>query len=516
MDQSSKPSSTTPRFEDADKATPLRRVSLPLHVEANPVAFRDFAPRQGQGANKRFFVQNFGCQMNDYDVERLTEVLRRDGYERTEDLDAADLVLIETCAIREKSEAKVASAAGRLKEWRAQPGRQLAIGGCVAQQEGPKLLKRIPHADLTFGPDQIPNVPELLRSAARERRRIATTEVIDVEDYTFLDADPRPGDVTVTALVTIQKGCDNVCAYCVVPYTRGREVSRPAAEVVAEVRRFVAAGAREVTLIGQNVNSYHGIGGADGDDFAALLALVDEVPGLLRLRYTTSHPKDFTPMVARAYSRLRRLCSWLHLPVQSGSSAVLERMRRGYTVEEYVAKLDDVRAHCPDVSITSDVIVGYPGETEADHQATLALLERAQYDSIFSFTYSPRPNTSATDLGDDIPDAVKSARLQEVQAVQRAITTRRLERFLGQTVEVLVEGESRQGAQACGRTPGNQMVNFALPAGTTAAQLVGRLVRVRVDSARPNTLVGGDVLVGAIDTTQQDTTQSSTAALPND
>ena len=483
----------------------IKRVTLPLHVEPNwpgrsfPA---DDVPRR-EGEPKRVYVQNFGCQMNDYDVERLVEVLRRDGYERTEDLDAADLVLIETCAIREKAEAKVASAAGRLKEWRAQPGRQIAIGGCVAQQEGPKLLKRIPHADLTFGPDQIANVPELLRSARAQRRRIATTEVIDVEDYTFLDADPRPGDVSVTALVTIQKGCDNVCAYCVVPYTRGREVSRPAGEVVAEARRFVAAGAKEVTLIGQNVNSYRGIGAADGDDFAALLAMVDAVPGLVRLRYTTSHPKDFTPRVARAYAELARLCSWLHLPAQSGASSVLRRMLRNYTAEEYLAKLDDVRRHCPDVSITSDIIVGYPGETEEEHRATLALLERAQFDAIYSFAYSARPNTSAGEMGDDIPDAVKSARLQEVQALQRGITTRRLGRFVGRTVEVLVEGESRQGGQACGRTSGNQMVNFALPPGSTAAEWIGRVLPVRVEAARPNTLVGdsltgGDVLVGAM------------------
>jgi tRNA-2-methylthio-N6-dimethylallyladenosine synthase len=445
---------------------------------------------------KRVFIQNFGCQMNDYDVERLTEVLRRDGYERTDDAEAADLVLINTCAIREKSEAKVASAAGRFKTWRDRPGKLLAIGGCVAQQEGAKLLRRIPHADLTFGPDQIVNVPSLLRALGTERR-IAATEVIDVEDYSFLDADPRPGDVKVTALVTIQKGCDNHCAYCVVPFTRGREVSRPAGEVVAEVARFVAAGAREVTLIGQNVNSYHGVGSADGDDFAELLAMVDAVPGLQRLRFTTSHPKDFTPRVARAFAELGRLCSWLHLPVQSGSSRVLARMRRDYTVEEYLAKLDHLRALCPDISLTTDVIVGYPGETDEDHRQTLALLDRAGYESIYSFAYSPRPNTAALGLGDDVPAAVKSERLQEVQATQREITGRRLARFIGRTVEVLVEGESRAGGQACGRAPGNQMVNFAPPAGMAPADLVGRLVDVRVESARPNTLVGGELLVGA-------------------
>ena len=364
---------------------------------------------------RRVFIERFGCQMNDYDVERLTEVLRRDGWERTEDADEADLIVLETCAIREKAEAKVASAAGRLKQWKARPGRVLAVGGCVAQQEGPSLLRRIPNADLSFGPDQIVNVPTLLKRVQNERRRIAVTDVIDVEDYQFLDADPLPQEVSITALVTIQKGCDNHCAYCVVPFTRGREVSRPAAEVVAEVTRFVAMGAREVTLIGQNVNSYHGLGSSDGDDFSALLALVDAVPGLERLRFTTSHPKDFTPKVAHAFANLPRLQPWLHLPVQSGASSTLKRMRRDYSIEEYLAKLDQVRELVPDISITTDVIVGYPGETEEEHKQTLALLDRARYDSIYSFAYSPRPNTSATSLGDDVPDAVKSARLQEVR-----------------------------------------------------------------------------------------------------
>jgi tRNA-2-methylthio-N6-dimethylallyladenosine synthase len=453
------------------------------------------APGLEAGGGRRVYIERFGCQMNDYDVERLTEVLRKDGYERTDVVDDADLVLLETCAIREKAEAKVASAAGRLKAWRSQPGRLLAIGGCVAQQEGARILKKIPHADLAFGPDQIPNVPALLRRASAERRRIAATDVIDVEDYAFLDADPRPGEVPITALVTIQKGCDNHCAYCVVPHTRGREVSRPAAEVIAEVERFVAAGAREVTLIGQNVNSYHGASGGR-DDFAELLARVDAVPGLARLRFTTSHPKDFTDAVARAFGELPRLCPWLHLPVQSGSDDVLRRMKRDYTAARYLAKIDAVRGFAPDVSISTDIIVGYPGETLADHRATLSLLERAQFDMIYSFAYSSRPNTSARELADDVPADEKSRRLHEVQAVQRAITAQRLARFVGRTVDVLVEGESRQGGQACGRTGGNQMVNFQPPADVAPSTLAGQMVSVRIEQARTSTLVGGELLAG--------------------
>ncbi len=429
--------------------------------------------------------------MNDYDVARLTEVLRGDGYERTENPDEADLVLINTCSVREKAEAKVASAAGRYREWKHKPGAVLAIGGCVAQQEGAKLLKRIPHADLTFGPDQIKNVPSLLQRVRAERQRIATTAVIDVEDYTFLDADPQPSDVKVSALVTIQKGCDNHCAFCIVPATRGREVSRPADEVVAEVQRFVALGAREVTLIGQNVNSYHAIG--TDDDFAELLARVDGVAGLERLRFTTSHPKDFTPQVARAFRDLRTLGSWLHLPVQSGSSRTLKRMVRGYTREEYLEKVEYVRQLVPDISLTTDIIVGYPGESAEDFAETLSLLERVEFDSIYSFEYSERPETPALKLKlyDDVSAEIKAERLQEVQRLQRGITARRFSRYVGQEVEVLVEGESRASrTQACGRTRGNHMVNFHLGAAKSPAELAGQLVGVTIEAARTNTLVG--------------------------
>jgi tRNA-2-methylthio-N6-dimethylallyladenosine synthase len=434
----------------------------------------------------RVYVQNFGCQMNDYDVERMVELLRKDGYEPASSAEEADLVVLNSCAIREKSEHKVASAAGRLKELKdLKPHLVVAVGGCVAQQEGERLIRRLPVADLTFGPDQIPNLPSLLRRQKETRRRFSATEVIDVEDYQFLDADPAPGDVKVTALVTIQKGCDNHCAYCVVPATRGREVSRPADEVVAEVRRFVALGAREVTLIGQNVNSYHAIGG--DDDFAELLARVNDVEGLSRLRFTTSHPKDFTPRVAEAFRELPKLCSYLHLPVQAGSSRTLKRMVRDYTRDEYLAKLDYVREMCPEVSLSTDIIVGYPGESDAEFAETMTLLERVQYDFIYSFEYSPRPDTPALKLRlrDDVPPEVKHRRLLEVQALQRDITARRLGRFVGRTAEVLVEGESRYGdGQLCGRLSGNEMVNF------DAQATAGDLVNVEITALRAHTLIG--------------------------
>jgi len=443
---------------------------------------------------KRVYIQNFGCQMNDYDVERMHELLRKDGFDAAASAEDADLIVLNSCAIREKSEHKVASAAGRLKELKdRRPGLTVAIGGCVAQQEGTRLLKRLPIADFTFGPDQIPNLPRLIGQFRAERRRFANTDVIDVEDYQFLDADPAPGDRRVTQLVTIQKGCDNHCAYCVVPATRGREVSRPAGEIVAEVARFVAHGAREVTLIGQNVNSYHGLGSDGGDDFAELLRLVDEVPRLLRIRYTTSHPKDFTRKVAEAHRDLPRMTRWLHLPVQSGSSRTLKRMVRGYTRDEYLAKLDLARSVSPDLSVTTDIIVGYPGETDADFAETVSLLEHAQYDSIYSFEYSERPDTPALKLKlrDDVPREVKAERLQIVQALQQGITQRRLGRFLGRVEEVLVEGESRNDtAQLCGRLSSNEMINFDAPAGIARERLIGTLAPVRVTQVRTHTLAG--------------------------
>ena len=438
-------------------------------------------------APKRVYIQNFGCQMNDYDVDRMIELLRDDGWSMAATQDEADLIVLNSCSIREKSEQKVQSAAGRLRELK-QRGVMVAVGGCVAQQEGGRLLQQIPTADIVFGPDQIPRLPELVRRFRVDKRRVADTSVIDVEDYQFLDANPLPGEVRVTSLVTIQKGCDNHCAYCVVPVTRGREVSRPLDEVVAEVRHFVSLGSREVTLIGQNVNSYHGAGSVDGDDFAELLRRVDEVEGLYRIRYTTSHPKDFTAKVAAAFRDLPRMAPFLHLPVQSGSTRTLKRMVRGYTREEYLRKLDLARSACPDLSLSTDIIVGYPGETAADFAETMSLLREVEYDSIYSFEYSERPDTPALKLAlrDDVPVDVKAARLQEVQALQREITARRLGRFLGRVAEVLVEGQSRLGqGQLCGRLGGNEMVNFV---GDPA--LVGRLVPIRVDVARTHTLCG--------------------------
>lgn len=429
--------------------------------------------------------------MNDYDVERMAEVLAYAGYQRTLVRPAADLVIINTCNIREKAERKTSSAAGLWKEWRRdKSGAVLAIGGCVPSIEGERLLKSIPHADFVFNPDAIPRIADMAEEALTTRRRFAAIAFTDVENYDFLDARPRSGTGGVTALVTIQKGCDNRCAYCVVPNTRGREVSRPLAEVVAEVGRFVAAGAKEVTLIGQNVNSYHGAAGG-ADDFADLLAAVDAVPGVARVRYTTSHPKDVTPRVCEAFRDLPKLCEWLHLPVQSGSARVLASMLREYTPDDYLRKLAYARSCSPDLSITSDVIVGFPGETEDDFQQTLALVAEAQYDGLYSFQYSPRKGTPAHGLPDDVPDDEKWNRLQRLQACQKEIGRTRLRRFVGRREEVLVEGASARSLDhLCGRTRGNQVVNLPLPQGRAAPDLTGRLVMAEILEAKTHTLTG--------------------------
>ena len=449
----------------------------------------------------RAFIQTFGCQMNAYDTDRMRELLTDGGWELIDDAEQADFIILNSCAIREKAEQKLTSAAGRFKAWKkARPDALLAISGCVAQQEGANLLKRAPVVDFTFGPDQIPQLVSLVERARTSRQRFSVTDFADVESYTFLDARPRVGGTAVTALVTIQKGCDHHCAYCVVPATRGPEVSRPVDEVVREVERLVAAGAREVTLVGQNVNSYHGVPelGRTDDAFVELLRRVDAVQGLLRLRYTTSHPRDFTPAVARAHAELTTLQPYVHLPVQSGSSRTLKRMVREYTREQYMEQIGWLKAACPDVSLSTDIIVGYPGETTADFEETMSLLAAVEYDSIYSFEYSPRPDTPALKLRlrDDVPVEEKAGRLQRLQAVQAEITRRRLDRWVGRTTRVLVEGEASRGdGRLCGRTPGNEMVNFEAPG--LAGAVAGAVVDVEVTARRAHTLNGRAVAIAS-------------------
>lgn len=431
--------------------------------------------------------------MNVHDSERIADVLRPHGYALVDKPEQADIVLVNTCSVREKSYLKVRSVLGQytqLKEKR--PQLLLGVAGCIAQQEGNRLFELVPELDLVFSPDHISLLPELIEKACK--KHIAQTGFIDAENYSFLRAAERMPSETAgpTALVTIQKGCDNHCSYCIVPLVRGPEVSRPAEQIISEVQKLVDSGVKEVTLIGQNVNSYHGFFSGLEGEFVRLLDALDEISGLKRLRFTTSHPKDFSLELAKRFGTLRTLCPWLHLPVQSGSTNVLRLMNRGYSREHYLQLIQEVKRHCPDISIGTDIIVGYPGETEADYRDTVRLLEEVQYDYIYSFKYSVRPNTpAAQQLKDDVSESEKSARLQELQSVQAKITKNRLKRLSGRTLQVLVEGPSRKGPpQFCGRAPGNQVVNFECH---KEIAVVGKIVNVIIESAGNHSLSGSVV-----------------------
>jgi tRNA-2-methylthio-N6-dimethylallyladenosine synthase len=449
------------------------------------------APRPTAGAPARkVFVHTFGCQMNESDSDRMVELLGRHAFSRVASAEEADLILLNTCAVREKAEQKLLSALGRYREVKARRGALIAVAGCIAQQEKERLLRRVPYIDFVFGPDNLARLPEMLsRAAARER--FSETGWMATEEYVFPCADPEAARGRATAFVTAMKGCDNVCAFCIVPHTRGREVSRAAADVLAECAALAAVGVREVTLIGQNVNSYAG-----GCSFADLLRRVAALPGVARVRFTTSHPHDLSPALVEAFRDEPKVMPHFHLPVQSGSDAVLARMRRDYGVAEYLARFESLRAARPGIAITTDFIVGFPGETEADFEASLALLERARFDQSFSFVFSPRPHTvAAVRMGtgpgwDEVPHDVAVARLERLLEVQRRIAAEALQAELGKTVEVLVEGASDAPGERRGRTPENRLVHFGA---SEADAPVGALVRVRVTRA------GGSSLSGVIE-----------------
>lgn len=446
--------------------------------------------------SRKVFVHTFGCQMNEADSARMVEALSRDGFVRTEVPDDADLIVLNTCAIREKSEQKVLSALGRYRPHKLARGARIAVGGCVAQQEKDRLLKRVPYLDFVFGPDQVARLPEILRAVEGERTRVAETAWVDSHEYVFPTADPEFARGKVAAFVTAMKGCDNVCAFCVVPHTRGREVSRPAAEVLAEVRSLAEVGVREVTLVGQNVNSYLG-----GMTFARLLLEVAGVDGIERVRFTTSHPHDLSDELIDAFAE-PKLMPHFHLPVQSGSDPVLKRMRRDYTVAWYLDRLAKLRAARPGIAVTTDIIVAYPGETDEDFERTVELLETVRYDNAYSFIFSPRPHTVAArhlkEWG-EIPRDVAVARLERVQAIIREHSLAAHRALVGREVEVLVEGPSRfDETKRFGRTPENRVVNFE---GEAAA---GDTVRVEIVSVTPNALFGRETKGG----------RSATARLP--
>jgi tRNA-2-methylthio-N6-dimethylallyladenosine synthase len=452
-----------------------------------PRAQADGAPAERPASARKVFVHTFGCQMNESDSDRMVELLGRHAFARAATPDDADLILLNTCAVREKAEQKLLSALGRYREVKARRGAIIAVSGCVAQQEKDQLLRRVPYVDFVFGPDNIARLPEMIERAA-QRERFSETRWMDSEEYVFPRADPEAARGRVTAFVTAMKGCDNVCAFCIVPHTRGREVSRPHPDVVAECAALAEVGVREVTLIGQNVNSYAG-----GCGFPALLRRVAAVPGIARIRFTTSHPHDLSDALVDVFRDEPKVMPHFHLPVQSGSDPVLARMRRDYGVESYLERHDRLCAARPGIAITTDFIVGFPGETDADFEASLRLLERVRFENSFSFLFSPRPHTVANlRLGSapdwqEVPREVAVARLERLQAAQRRIAAERLAAERGRVVEVLVEGPSDEPGERLGRTPENRVVHLAAD---EAAAPAGALVRVRVTRAGRSSLSG--------------------------
>ncbi|HEY8207350.1 MAG TPA: tRNA (N6-isopentenyl adenosine(37)-C2)-methylthiotransferase MiaB [Myxococcaceae bacterium] len=432
---------------------------------------------------KRYFIHTFGCQMNVNDSLRMGEALARASYGPAPSPEEADLIVLNTCAIREKAEDKMLSALGRYRSLKTSRGALLGVGGCVAQQEKDRLLKKVPYLDFVFGPDNIGKLPEILERVERDRVRVVETAWVESEEYLFPRADPQTSAGKVTEFVTVMKGCDNVCSFCVVPHTRGREVSRPFPEVLREVADLASVGVREVTLIGQNVNSYRG-----GISFAQLLLRTAEVPGILRVRFTTSHPHDLSDELVDAFAAQPKIAPHFHLPVQCGSDRILKKMRRDYTVAEYMERLEKLRGSRPGIAVTTDIIVGFPGETEEDFQGTLDLTERARFEGQFSFVFSPRPKTAAGSHEDEwgrVPHEVKVDRLERVQALQRRISGELMAAHVGTTVQVLVEGPSKMDpARRFGRTPENRTVNFD---GDAPA---GAVVPVRVRAASPAALLG--------------------------
>ena len=427
--------------------------------------------------------------MNDYDSGRIADLLEeRMGLEKTESLDEADVVILNTCSIREKAQEKVFSDLGRIREAKkCHPGMMIAVGGCVASQEGKKILDRAPWVDVVFGPQTLHRIPELL--AEREKTGRAQVDVSFPEIEKF-DSLPAPHASGAAAFVSIMEGCSKYCTYCVVPYTRGEEISRPLVDVLVEVAQLADQGVKEVTLLGQNVNAYRGRTPAgDEADFALLLEYVSEIEGIERIRYTTSHPREFTQRLIDAYRKLPKLVSHVHLPVQSGSDRILAAMKRGYTALEYKSIIRRLKVARPGIAVATDIIVGFPGETEDDFERTMTLIEDVGFDASFSFVYSPRPGTPAARLPDDTPYSVKLARLQRLQKRIDENAAEISRGMLGKIERVLVLGPAKRGeGELMARTDNNRIVNFPGP-----ASLINQMANVRITEVFPHTL-GGELV----------------------
>ncbi len=435
--------------------------------------------------NRAFYLETFGCQMNVVDSERIVDLLGHIGYHQVDEPAQAGLILLNTCAVRDKAVRKAYGHLGRFKPLKDRdPTLILGMGGCIAQQEGKQLLEEFPYLDLVFGTHNVHRLPELVQQVAEQRVRCEETDFLDRE--TRLQLFPaRSGQDAFTRFVTVMQGCDNFCSYCVVPLVRGREISRPSAEILAEIRELALQGVREVTLIGQNVNSY-GTKEAGELSFAALLEEVNAIDGIDRIRFTTSHPKDLSDALIECFGRLEKLCKHLHLPVQCGSNDILRAMNRGYTRERYLAIVKRLHEVCPEIRLSSDIIVGFPGESEVDFAATMSLLEEVRYAEIYSFIYSPRRGTGAAEIVDATPAEVKQERFDRMLALQQEISRQTWEADVATVQDVLVEGESKMGAgQLFGRSTWNRIVNFSGP-----AELSGTLAQVKIVRAYRNSLLG--------------------------
>jgi tRNA-2-methylthio-N6-dimethylallyladenosine synthase len=436
------------------------------------------------------FIRTFGCQMNEYDSDKMADVLAgSDGVIKTENPEEADIILFNTCSVREKAQEKVFHDLGRVRHLKQiNPALVIGVGGCVASQEGAAIVARAPYVDLVFGPQTLHRLPQMIAARRDSGRAQVDVSFPEIEKF---DALPPATATGASAFVSIMEGCSKYCSFCVVPYTRGEEVSRPLADVLAEIAGLAARGVREVTLLGQNVNAYRGKfdGGSDDDDAADLALLIETIAamaGIERIRYTTSHPREMTQRLIDSYRTTPKLVSHLHLPVQSGSDRILAAMKRGYSVLEFKSLVRKLRAARPDLSLSSDFIIGFPGETEDDFGKTMHLVEELNFDSSFSFIYSPRPGTPAADLADDTPAEQKNRRLMHLQKTIEAQALKISQAMVGSRQRVLVEGHARKDAsELAGRTDNNRVVNFA-----GAEDLIGRFIDVTITAALPHSLRG--------------------------
>ena len=442
---------------------------------------------------KKLFIKTFGCQMNEYDSDKMADVLNvSEGLVRTDTPEDADIILFNTCSVREKAQEKVFSDLGRVRELKKKnPNLVIGVGGCVASQEGAAIIKRAPYVDVVFGPQTLHRLPDLLRERRESGRSQVDISFPEIEKFDHL---PPPRVEGTSAFISIMEGCSKYCSYCVVPYTRGEEVSRRFEDVLTEVAQLADQGVREITLLGQNVNAYRGVM-ADGEiaDFALLIEYIAEFDGIQRIRYVTSHPKEFTQRLIDVYARVPKLVNHLYLPAQHGSDKILAAMKRGYTVLEYKSIIRRLREVRPDIIVSSDFIVGFPGETDADFEALMKLVDDIGYDNSYSFIFSPRPGTPAANLPDDTPHAVKLERLQRLQKVIADNTRRYSDAMVGTVQRVLVEGPSKRDTQEMqGRSENNRVVNF--DGGPNGARLTGQFVDINITASNPYSLRGEPVI----------------------